>query len=713
MTADRQRVVESLRNIAALARILIKSDISGLIPSSASGKGTSGKGTGGKGARRHNADSGGVAGDRRVADAQHVADAQRVAGARRDASGTGRGAADSGGIAGARRDAGAQRVAVARRVAGAQRDASGTGRGAADSGGVDVNASGSHTTDGQSIWRRAGGPRSGGGGGRRTVLLVLLAICFMPAIMLFSVIAWQFISASKALGLDHILIGIYFTAIALMSFTLGIYHLINAFYLSRDTECLLPLPLRPYEILFAKFISALAFEMLIDIFMLLPGLVIYGIITGTPVYWVYATVVFLLFPITPLLLASIIAFLLKPLIAGIRNTDAVASVLNVLILVIVLSISLFSSRSSALIGLSQDRIMEMLVNGDAAVFGAFTRIIPSIRFAALALARNASLSGFVYLLLFLLVNAAFVAVFGLLGRLFFANGLPETRQNFSGAAKQFDAGAISKTGNASATIQIALKELRILVRTPAFLMNCVTSSLIVPIIFAVTFIMPVGTTGGGGGAGAGDAPGTLRMQIAALSASLGENPFSRLVPFILGIGYALGVFFGSISPISPTAFSRDGKDFFVNKYLPLKFKQILWGKLIPVLCLGGFEIALIAALFTAVSGFPARYTLAALPAAAAGLLQQGFTGLTVDLAMPKLNWESETAAVKRNFNVVINLAISFATGALMIIAPIVIAPMVGPIAAIAIVAALAAALALTAWLIVSRFVGPRCFRAIL
>ena len=535
------------------------------------------------------------------------------------------------------------------------------------------------------------------------LLAAVIVICVAPSIGFLCVIAWQFITAAVALKIDHILIGLYLSAIALISFTLALFQLFGVFYMDKNTDKLLPLPLRPYEILFAKFISVLAFETLMQVFFLLPVLIIYGVIAGTPAYWLYAAVFYFLFPAAPTALASAVTFLLKPLIVRIKNTDVLSSVLNIAILVIICSVSLFSSRASTLVGLSQARIMQLLVDGDAAAFGFISRVMPVIRFSALAFARSGGIAGFMYFLLFIIFTAAFVAGFALLGRLFFASGPASPELTRGAARKPFDA-AMIKTTRSSVMAQYVMKEIRILIRTPAYLMNCVSASLIFPVIIIVMLTVNAG-------AGGNDSAAFAALINGALS-FLKTGGMIRYLPHTLGIGCAAGLLLGSMSSIAATAVSREGADFETNKYVPLEYRQIMWGKIAPIFILGTCEILIIFIYAAVVLGFPIKYMAAALPAFLAGLAQQGFTGLSIDLAMPKLNWESETAAVKRNVNVMINMAVSWALCALCIMAPILLAPHVNAGAASLLTGALIAALTALAWMIAARVAGPRCFRAI-
>ena len=541
---------------------------------------------------------------------------------------------------------------------------------------------------------------------RQAILLIILAVCIAPSYGLFGVIAWQFIGAAMEFNLTHILIGLYLSVAALISLTFGLYHIIGAFYLSGDAENLLPLPFRPYEILLAKFISVLAFEAMAQVFFLLPALIVYGLRAGTPAYWIYAAIFYFAFPIVPLTIASLFAFLLKPVIKSIRNTDTLSMVLSFIIVIAACSISFLSSRASELVGLPQAQIMKMLTDGDAAAFGFISRIIPTTRLAALAFARSGQISGFLNFLLFLCVSAVFMAALALSGRILFADGIVSVGGKSNNRKKKaFSADLVlTRGGGSSILAQYVMKEFRILFRTPAYLLNCISAIFFAPAILMVS--LTPAALGGNGIEGLGSITGFLQSGMRA------EGSLRMFIPYILSVGYSAGLFFGGLCPIAATAVSREGKDFELNKHVPIKFAHILWGKLIPYIIMGIFVLLMISAYLAAIIKIPPSFLFAALPMAAAGVLTHGFAGILLDFAAPKLNWENETAAVKRNMNVMINLVISYFIGILLLILSFRFFSSMGTLAATAAIVAVAAALTAASWLLAARYAGPRLFRSI-
>ena len=82
--------------------------------------------------------------------------------------------------------------------------------------------------------------------------------------------------AGQSLGHPEIVITLSFVASQLIILIFGIFYIISVFYFSNDMSILIPLPIKPGEVLGVKFITILLSEYLIALPMLLPAFIIYG-----------------------------------------------------------------------------------------------------------------------------------------------------------------------------------------------------------------------------------------------------------------------------------------------------------------------------------------------------------------------------------------------------------------------------------------------------
>lgn len=142
---------------------------------------------------------------------------------------------------------------------------------------------------------------------------------FKPLIFIFIIVAllpsyYLYIKFVKQIGLSLLMINqeLYFTALAhysstLIVFMFGLLYVLSYYYFSRDTDMLIPLPIKGKTIVISKFLSILIYEYLILVFFLIPILIINrSFVGGGFFYLIKAIIVFLLTPIIPLSLSSII-----------------------------------------------------------------------------------------------------------------------------------------------------------------------------------------------------------------------------------------------------------------------------------------------------------------------------------------------------------------------------------------------------------------------
>ena len=86
--------------------------------------------------------------------------------------------------------------------------------------------------------------------------------------------------AGSSLNQPEIVLTIGFMLSQMFVLFFGMFYIIGSFYFSNDLETLVPLPLKPYEVIGSKFAVVMVNEYITALPILLPPLLIYGIGTG-------------------------------------------------------------------------------------------------------------------------------------------------------------------------------------------------------------------------------------------------------------------------------------------------------------------------------------------------------------------------------------------------------------------------------------------------
>jgi ABC-2 type transport system permease protein len=164
-----------------------------------------------------------------------------------------------------------------------------------------------------------------GGNGRSKwgLLLIPLALLgFVPLLALMVGLFFSLFVAGKAVGMPEIVLSLAFTAGQVACLTFGVFYVISAFYFAKDLKLLIPMPLRPGEIVVAKFLSILLGEYMTLLPIILPAIIIYGLFGGVAGTFIpYALVIFLLLPIVPLVISSLFSMVLMRVTNLRRNRD--------------------------------------------------------------------------------------------------------------------------------------------------------------------------------------------------------------------------------------------------------------------------------------------------------------------------------------------------------------------------------------------------------
>lgn len=475
---------------------------------------------------------------------------------------------------------------------------------------------------------------------KSALLMVLLAAALAPMIAALAMLVGRLYAPLTAVGQQGILLGLGCALSSLLIFIFGIFYTINVYYFAQDVEFLLPLPLKPAEILGAKFTVTLIFEYLMQLLLLVPLLVTFGIKSGAGLnYYLIAALVFFSLPVIPLVLASLLAMVLMSYSSISRHKDRFRIWAGGLGLIAALGLQFLMQRT--MVESKPEDFIRILQQGENSLTGWAVRLFPGVKTAVQALLQQGAAAGWLNLLLFLLLTGLFLLLLHLAGKALYFRGAVGGSESFA-AHRALSASEMAGTGRRSGQFRsLVSKEFRLLVRTPAFFMNCVLINFIWPVMLLFTM-----------GSGQQEDIEGLRKLVG------GGVPLSTLL--LAGVGAAMLV--AGTSGASASGISREGGQFFAAKYLPAPYMTQIKAKMAVAFMLAwtGFALLLgvVAVLFHLPPAHIALLLLASLPAIALPVL----AGMLLDIQFPKLIWDNEYRAVKQNMNIVLLMVFSGLAG---------------------------------------------------
>lgn len=471
--------------------------------------------------------------------------------------------------------------------------------------------------------------------------IIIMVIAFLIIGASVSTIFTGSYDLLKAVGKQGVIITNILTVGSILTLFFGIFTVISSLYYSNDFEKYLFLPVKIEEFLSAKFLVNYVYQIVSLLILISPTIVIYGFLDKQGImFYLKSLIAILLIPIAPIAIASILIIILMRYSRVFKNKDAFKMVTYFISFVTMIGLNFFIQSNLR----NKEAVQNSLIDNSP-----LTYLFPSSSILSKNMFQD--MGKFILaLLVVIVISIICFAIYYFVGSKLYLNGalgLNESSSNKKALSKNE---LLSKSKSNSLIKALVIKDLKIILRTPAFVFNLVMPSLIFLVIGIGGFIFSIHTNAG-------------FEELKTLIASL-KDINTPIVAFALASVY---VVMSGFTPVTATTFTREGKSFMLNKFLPISYRDNLISRLITALLVNlPVNLIITVALFIL---FPHSrlYVLLGL-----------FTGLLLSISVfaisfikdslsPNLLWEDEMKAVKQSFSVFISMALSYALVALIIV----------------------------------------------
>ncbi|EEL39540.1 ABC transporter, permease [Bacillus cereus Rock3-29] len=468
---------------------------------------------------------------------------------------------------------------------------------------------------------------------KRWAYVFSFAAILFVGFLIFGSMTHGMYEGMKQLGQDPGMIIAMGLAIAsIWVFLMSITNILTVFYYSNDIEMLLPLPLKPAQIISAKFLTVLITQYVMSSFILLPIFITYGLKSGAFItYYIYMIFIYLLFPIVPLVLASLLMTVIMRYTNIAKNKDRGNIFIGIVSILFIVGINVFMQwrNKSAFSG---DGAAEYLVNNQSSLIVQMTNYFPTTYFGAVALVESANWKGPLYVMIFALISFVFFVLFYYIAERTYLKGV--IGLSTSTAKKE----VISAEGLQKSTVQSShlkayvKKEFKTLFRTPQFFLNCIVQTFVMPImLFFILFVQD----------------GNLKFITEYIN-----NP--ETTGFAIGVGLCASLFLMGSNVIATTSFSRDGNSWFVNRYLPVKASDIFFAKAITAWLINVIILAVFGITMAVVAGISPVFMILWFLLSANGLLLINLIGTRWDAQTADIHWDTEQKLFKSRYTTLWN-----------------------------------------------------------
>jgi len=463
------------------------------------------------------------------------------------------------------------------------------------------------------------------------ISIAVIVLFMMPFYILFSL---GLFIAARQLNQPEIVLALVYIAGQIIVLFFGVIMTMSSFFFSNDIRNLIPLPLTPAQVIGAKFVVLMVNEYLLLVPILLPPFIIYGIGMKCGVlYWFKALILILLSPAVPLMIDSLIIILLMRFVNLRKSKDLMAVIGGLFGIFLSVGINIFIQTYMQNFK-PQEFFPEFLAGSGSIVDMIASRFPPGI-WAVYALSRT-GLEGLGYLGLYILLSLALLYLFlALANKVFYKSVLAGQETARKGQRAKNDVAIKEKSKVSSPVMAIYMKEWKILLRTPVYVLNGLVGAFLGPIILVLMMFTKEGM-------------GELVI--------LAQNPRNAMYFSLAGLGLML--FTSGMNVVASTAISREGSTFWISKVIPQKPEVQVKGKLLHGLSISALSILLVAVIFPLIFKIDLIRIIAVTAISCTSSVTLISLGLIIDILMPKLEWSNPQEAMKQNTNGVLGMLAS-------------------------------------------------------
>jgi ABC-2 type transport system permease protein len=463
---------------------------------------------------------------------------------------------------------------------------------------------------------------------------VAIILSFAPLIALYTVLMTAIFAAGMMINQPEMVLAISFIIAQLMILIFGIFFILGTFYFSKDIESLVPLPLKPYEVVGGKFAVVMVNEYLTSVPLLLPTVIIYGAGTSQGLlYWLKSAALILVSPVIPLAAAAVIVVALMRVANLRKHKDLFIVIGGLAAMFLGIGISVLLQNVP-----ENPADVQKYFTGQAGIVNLIGSRFPPAVWATKSLAER-GLAGMGYMLLFIAVSLLLFILLLWLSNLMFYKALlagqevSRRRKTLSGTQLKKQYGNISDP-----VIALAKREWRSLVRTPVYLLNGLTGSIIGPIIAAMMYL--------------------VRRSEKGIEELFNMSGNPDVAPYFLLGGLGLMLFTAGMNIVASTSLSREGRTIWITKMIPVSARQQVNAKLLVSLLVSAIGVVVTGIIMCLFFKLPVLWVVGAVITGFVGSVPMVALSLLLDVFHPKLVWNSEQEAMKQNMNGGLGMLIS-------------------------------------------------------
>lgn len=433
----------------------------------------------------------------------------------------------------------------------------------------------------------------------------------------------------------------------ILLFAKSVFESLNVLYFSKDLKTLLRFPLKSKDILNAKLINMIISEYEMELIMLAIPMIIYGIFTKAQfLFYLYMIIILLILPVIPILITSFIISIIMRFTNSIKNKSKVMY-LTIFSSIFILGIvtSLFSINSN--LKFSSFENMILTANGlSEQISDSFILIKPIMN----TLLNYNNIIGLQNLMIYVIESfVCYKIIVFLMSKIYLKGAIGTTINSSRGKAVFGEKLDLKDFKKKNKYITYLKKELKILSRTPIFLLQCI----IMPIVYPILVFL-------------------IMASFIGFANSVGVDALAEFYDRLLNVSgtaifLSIGQVFYMMNFCSIIAISKESKNSIITKYVPIKLNKQFNIKISIGIILNMISGILVSIVYYICTKNILNTIILFIVLNFINLICEKFK-ILIDLKRPQISWDNEYTMMKQNTNVLYELFYTLIViGILMII----------------------------------------------
>lgn len=478
-----------------------------------------------------------------------------------------------------------------------------------------------------------------------TIILLysFVAICCLPMLAMVAYLLYQIgVLASQSNATVGFLTCI-FGITQVITLLFGLATVLNTIYFSKDNEMLLAYPIKPQTIFAVKLAFVYIIE-LISSFTLSVFLVIPFAIGAKLPFSIGLICSFFVLPILPLFLATILAIPLTYGMSFLKNKGVLSSIIYVLFAT-VLFVAYFMAINTLSMTEESADVAQMIV-ALANQANAIANVLLPDKFLALSMVGGSFGTAVLNFAYALLIDAGLFAFAYFVSSFVYRRSVSkqlETPKSNSNKKQKYE--------TSNKLFAIIKKDFLEIIRYPALAFYCLFEIIIGPV-----FMLIIGL----------NISSMLQVEIQELGMSFVEimAQVPDLVALVLICITCFMVF--STNYTATTAFTRENRNFYLLKVLPLDYQKVVDAKALLAFIVNEIGVVIMLVLAYLVLHVPVLSVVISLVVCSLIGLVFSYIQVYLDMRSPRLNWDNISAGLKNNPASLFSLLLAVATLAILI-----------------------------------------------